>query len=327
MPPSRSPSNVPTEALEDAEIFELARRFAQLTLSAPPDSVRSDANHSNVSCYSFLRSLLSTRRSRSSTSRSDPGVVRPPLNASLVGDFRASADRLIGQQSFVNQPVNNEGAVEPNTSTTTTTATVAGIPPSLSALGLTLSDLERVHDAAQKRSKNAELPTGGLYKGNADVRTIEAFLQQVHRCPSWTVGSVPSFFRSFYLERCLDESVRTTIVDVVDRELQDAGLEGYDRLLVRADKMEKILRERFNSIHAQGVLVEQWQSLRWSPAQVDFESFYLKFQQVAEAYSRQRGESLRPADLSSRLFSALPTDLKEDVIVQWGPCPSFDDLL
>ncbi|EER19816.1 cold-inducible RNA binding protein, putative, partial [Perkinsus marinus ATCC 50983] len=126
---------------------------------------------------------------------------------------------------------------------------------------------------------------------------------------------------------CLDESVRDVVVDIVDRKLQDDGKVGYDRLMARAQMMEKNLCSRFDSIHAQGILVEQWQSLKWSPGETDFETFYLRFQQVAEAYSRQRGEALRESDLSSRLFSALPSDLKERVIWLCGPCPSYEELL
>ncbi|EER10385.1 hypothetical protein Pmar_PMAR025048, partial [Perkinsus marinus ATCC 50983] len=182
--------------------------------------------------------------------------------------------------------------------------------------GVSAVDLERIHDASFKRAKDSQLPSGGAYMGHVDSRSIDMFLQAVKRAPGWSVGVMPELFQAYYLEFCLDASVRGVITGIVDKELKERGLKGYYALSARAACIESALRARFESINSHRILADRWESLRWNIAD-DFEKFYLEFQEVRDSYSRQRQQELQGADVVERLFGALTKELADRLIRQY----------
>ncbi|EER03182.1 hypothetical protein Pmar_PMAR019959 [Perkinsus marinus ATCC 50983] len=185
---------------------------------------------------------------------------------------------------------------------------------------------ERIHDAPFKRAKDSQLPSGGAYMGHVDSRSIDMFLQAVKRAPGWSVGVMPELFQAYYLEFCLDASVRGVITGIVDKELKERGLKGYYAISARATCIESALRARFESINSHRILADRWESLRWNIAD-DFEKFYLEFQEVRDSYSRQRQQELQGADVVERLFGALTKELADRLIKQYGGSPSEKQIL
>ncbi|KAF4669268.1 hypothetical protein FOL46_001528 [Perkinsus olseni] len=59
-----------------------------------------------------------------------------------------------------------------------------------------------------------------------------------------------------YLEFSLDVSVRGVITGIVDKDLKQRGLEGYDALVARAAAIESALRARFDSINSHRIFAD-----------------------------------------------------------------------
>ncbi|EEQ99060.1 zinc finger protein DHHC domain containing protein, putative [Perkinsus marinus ATCC 50983] len=103
--------------------------------------------------------------------------------------------------------------------------------------GLSPSELQKIYDNSVKRAEKAALPPGGLFKGFKDTRSVLSFLHECERTPSWDIGYGPSaaFFQGIYLERCLSDVIRQTVVDGVDRRLLQQGYSSYRKLFGEPD--------------------------------------------------------------------------------------------
>ncbi|KAF4676912.1 hypothetical protein FOL47_004391 [Perkinsus chesapeaki] len=107
------------------------------------------------------------------------------------------------------------------------------------APGISALDLERIRDASFKRAKDIQLPVGGAFKGHSDSRSVDMFLQE-----------------PYYLELPLDTSVRGVIMGMVETNLKDCGLDGYEALRARVKAIEVALRTRFDSINSHRILAD-----------------------------------------------------------------------
>ncbi|KAF4678503.1 hypothetical protein FOZ60_016507 [Perkinsus olseni] len=229
-------SALPSQTVDDEQLLRLAERIAALRLSTDSrSSLRDSTTHSKtLSCFSFLRGIFSNRTHAATTpfrpivrplgtTQSDPGVVERNMQP------RGPLQDLPNDDTSSSMGPSQLGSVARS--------------------GLSAVDLERVHDSSFKRAKDTQLPAGGAFMGHADSRSVDMFLQEVTRAPGWSVGVMPQLFQAYYLEFSLDVSVRGVITGIVDKDLKQRGLEGYDALVARAAAIESALRARLEPLY------------------------------------------------------------------------------
>ncbi|KAF4737759.1 hypothetical protein FOZ63_028880, partial [Perkinsus olseni] len=194
---------------------------------------------------------------------------------------------------------------------------------------LSPSELHKIHDESVKRAEKAALPPGGQFNGVKDTRSVLSFLQECERTPSWDIGYSPSaaFFQGIYLERCLSDSIRQTVVDGVGKRLLQQGYTSYRKAVRRAQSIRSDLTERFLSIESRRILIDLWEKLSWDSTRETFDQFYLRFDYTRMAVDAQRRAPLTTEDVSDRLFGSFPDDVCEDILHRYGNSPSLGDLV